>query len=296
MIDIIKLYNDFNISHSQNGHRPWIHIQCPFCGDHKQKLGYCTDPSSRYAGAYTCWRCGGKNVRKVLSTILNLPSHQVKEIIERYSGGATTYTEKKEQKKAEECHLPAGTTELTKAQRQYLIDRNFDPDYLAKTWGIKGTGPVGPYKHRIIIPIYFEHQLVSYQGRDITGKSSMKYKACPSELEKRDHKHCLYGEDLVEGDTIVVCEGVTDVWRLGPRAVATFGIKYTLMQMNLLTKYKHVFILYDNDPQAVEQAEILASFLSTYQIDCEIIDLVKGDPADLSVEDARQLMNELKGE
>ncbi len=45
--------------------------------------------------------------------------------------------------------------------------RNFDPNYLVSEWGLLSTGVLGEFKFRILAPVYFKGQLVSYQCRDL---------------------------------------------------------------------------------------------------------------------------------
>lgn len=306
MIDIIKFYEEHNIPFVTHGHKHarkgWVGTPCPFCsGNPGFHLGYCIDPESKYAGIFTCHRCGGKNTIKVISRMTSLSQAEARKIIGKYSQGAesrlrTILDKRKGPQKAGRCRLPVGTEEMAERHRNYLIKRNFDPDKLERVWGLKGTGPTGPYKHRIIIPIYYQGRLVSYQGRDITGKSDLKYKACREEDEARDHKSFLYGLDKVPGDSIVVDEGVTDTWRLGPGSVAQFGVKFTAAQIRLLLPFKRIFILFDSkedDPQAGEQAEMMAFQLYGGGREIELIDLLNGDPGDMTQGDADNLMKEL---
>jgi DNA primase len=303
MIDIIRLYDDRGVEYKLPGHKHvsagWVGVPCPFCsGNPGYHLGYCIDPGSKYAGRYVCWRCGPKKVSDVLCRILSLDKSGLRAILDIYQRNLPINFENDEGKKRERKSrliLPAGTGEMNKRHRQYLIDRKFDPDKLEKEWGLKGTGPVGPYKHRIIIPIEYKGQLVSYQGRDITGKSDMKYKACQQENEVRDHKDCLYGLDKARSNKVIVVEGVTDVWRMGPGSVATFGIKYKPSQVRLLLNFSMVFILFDPESEAQEQARKLGLELKTAGIQSELIDIGSGDPGELSEEEADYISLDLLG-
>lgn len=304
MIDIIRLYNDFGISHQTEGHKHvsagWVGIACTECsGNPGYHLGYCLDTNSKYAGKFICWRCGGKNTVKILCSILGMKPREVYPLLKKYQiGDGSIYIPEKKEKRGPGtvCKLPSGTEAMNKSHKRYLEKRSFDPDFLEREWDLKGTGPVGSYNNRIIIPIYHEGILASYQGRDITGKSGMKYKACPQEKESRDHKNCLYGLDKVRGKSVVVVEGVTDVWRLGAGAVATFGVKFKQAQVRLLLTFERVFILYDSefqDPQAGEQAKKLANSLTDGNRIVEIIELAEGDPGEMDQDDADNLMKEL---
>lgn len=301
MIDIIRLYNDRGIGYELPGHKHvsagWVGIPCPFCsGNPGFHLGYCTDPGSRYAGRFVCWRCGPKKVYDVLCRVLSMDKSGVRGLLGIYEQNfPMNFENNKEEKRERKSSLvlPPGTDKMKQNHRKYLIDRKFDPEKLEKEWGLKGTGPVGPYKHRIIIPIEHHWKLVSYQGRDITGKSDMKYKACRQEDEVRDHKDCLYGLDKTKSNRVIVVEGVTDVWRLGPGTVATFGIKYKPAQVRLLLNFAMVFILFDPESEAQEQAKKLGLELKTAGVQSELIDIFSGDPGDLSDKDAAYISKDL---
>jgi len=94
----------------------------------------------------------------------------------------------------------------------------------------------------------------------------------------------------------VVCEGVTDVWRLGDNAACTFGIEWLTEQAKLLLEYERVFILFDPEDLAQEQADKLAMLVNTLKDNtCEMI-LIPADcdPGKLSDTDARDLMTDLR--
>jgi DNA primase len=178
---------------------------------------------------------------------------------------------------------------------KYLTGRKFDAEMLERVWGLQGTGPIGDYRNRIILPIYLDGVPVSYQGRDFTGTSKIPYKACPMEQEVIHHKHILYGVDLVPGDTAVLVEGAADAWRLGPGALATFGTGFTLPQLNLFCRrFKRAFILFDPEEAAQQRADMAGALLAARRIPTEILCLTgEGDPGDLKQDDANHLMRGL---
>jgi hypothetical protein len=138
-------------------------------------------------------------------------------------------------------------------------------------------------------------EVASFQGRDITDKQFAKYKACPQEYEKIHHKHILYGKQEAWGDTGIIVEGITDVWRFGPRAAGTFGIKYTRKQLRAIRDaFDRVFILYDPEDQAQEQAEKMKAELAGYKKEVEvIIEKLEQDPGSMKQEDADHLIKQL---
>jgi hypothetical protein len=302
--DIVRLYSDHGVPYELPGHKHvsagWVGTPCPFCsGNPGFHLGYCTDPGSRYAGRFVCWRCGAKKTLEALSEILRTDLPGARYTLSHYrqiSGILDIEKQEERRERPSRLKFPAGTGPMTDRHRRYLSSRGFDPDRLESEWGLLGTGPAGDYKHRVIIPITHGRRVVSYQGRDITGKSDMKYKACRQEEELRDHKQCLYGLDRVRGDRVLVVEGVPSVWRLGPGTVGTFGVKYTPAQVALLLKKKLVFILFDPEPEAQEQARKLGTELTTGGVRSEIIEIPPGgDPGDLPDDDAQAIVRDLLG-
>lgn len=311
MIDILKLYRDFNIEYRETGHkhcRPgWVQIECPLCdGNAGYHLGYCLDIDNKFAGGFVCWRCGGHSSFQVLRAILKPPA-DVKEIIKTYrvSGhaGPSVHAEVRVVKSA--FKYPSATTALQPQHKKYLINRNFDPDYIEQEWGVLGTGPISTlsyrigkdkkvldYRNRLIIPIEWQGRVVSFQGRAITSRSKMKYLACPEEREVINLKTIIYGK--TDWKRCLVVEGVTDVWRLGFGAVSLFGIKYTLQQIRVLSKFEEVFLMFDPESQAQVQAKKIQAALNFRGVKVELLNFLETDPGDMKQDDADHLMSELK--
>jgi DNA primase len=184
--------------------------------------------------------------------------------------------------------------------QRYLLDRQFDPFKIEQEWGIKGTNHIDPYyKFRIIAPIWFNNQIVSYQARDITGQQNPPYRACRPEDEVMSHKDVLYGNDFARGTSIVVVEGITDAWRLGAGAVATFGVKWTVAQAMKIVQHPYwnkVFILYDPDDAGQAGGVALFHFLRGFMDNVELLEMSGfSDPGSMPDSEARYLMRkELK--
>ena len=290
---IIDFYQDNNVSfitgghkHAQNG---WVNTACPFCvGNAGFHLGYNVDEDF-----FTCWRCGGKSHLQIIRHFANVSWRRAAEILKQYGG--KSFVTKKQIILADETFLPSGTGDMLDRHKAYLEGRDFDADELERIWELRGTGKKGSYRNRIVAPIYRRGELISYQARDITGKADIPYKACPKEGEVVEHKNSLYGLDQVRGDSIVIVEGIVDVWRLGIGAVATFGIKFRQPQVALMRSFKNRFIFFDSDPQAIEQAEKLYFMLSSFPGYTELVDIEDSDPGDLSQRDADDIMVDLIG-
>jgi len=285
---------------SNNVGKGYIGIQCPYCDDHSNHGGF--NIEKEY---YSCHRCKGHWMPKVITTLVfqgrneRISFDQAKKIIKEYSSGESYSDPKPKEniKYASEVIFPPGTGALNERSKEYLIQRNFDPNKLASEWGLLSTGHLGSYKFRILAPIYFNSQLVSYQCRDYTGKHPVPYMGCEIEESVYNLKHMLYGFDVaVVKRKAVVVEGISDAWRLGPGAVATFSMNFMPQQVLLLAKhFDKIFIMYDEETEADRnQADKLYHQLTIgYDKDVEVLSLDSGDPGDLSNKDAKYYMREI---
>jgi len=149
------------------------------------------------------------------------------------------------------------------------------------------------YKHRILAPVYWNERMVSFQTRAINNNATPKYRACPKDREILHHKNILYGLQQYWKDRTGICvEGITDVWKLGLKAFATFGINYKPQQVTEMAKhFNRITIIFDDEPQAQEQAKKLASDLKIFGVASRII-TIEGDPGSLSINQARKLTKE----
>lgn len=302
-MDVRRFLQDYNIQFIMDGNKHctegWVNIHCPFCaGSQDYHLGI-----EQTGNGINCWRCGGHSLPAVVVKLLGLTFPEARALLKKYDGGIIS---RKRETIANvsifPLKYPSPNSPMNKAGKRYLVRRGFDPDKLEKEWGLFQTGPVSfldkiPYDHRILIPIHWNGELASFQARDITNKSSLKYLACPKRREKIHHKNILYGNqahwDMTKA--LIVVEGVPDVWRLGPSAVATFGIKYKMEQVLELAKaHKRFFVIFDDEPQAQKQAQELAVKLKTLGRWAEVVQ-IEGDPGDMAQEDADNLVKDLLG-
>lgn len=193
---------------------------------------------------------------------------------------------------------------LPALHRRYLEGRGYDPDALRAAWGLRACGPYGPRKLRLIVPVVVEGRAVTYTARDVTGLSPRRYMACPPEDEAMPIKRLLYGGDAARGRrTVVVVEGPTSVWRLGPGAVATWGTRFTPEQVAALGAWERRVVLFDSDDAGRAAAERLAWSCTALGGETRVGELTAADfgpgdgkdPADLTEERAEALMRELMG-
>ena len=155
----------------------------------------------------------------------------------------------------------------------------YDPDRMRTN--IRYTGPA------IVIPHWFEGQLVGYQERWMGERPNKLPKYTNSTDFPR--KETLFDWDSVQPNTIVVESTMTRIrlYEMGYSAVATFGAQMTPRQIQLLSTLKSVTLAQDND-QAGQRAMRKSADLLSELTYVEILpppDIEKGDLADL--EDAQ---------
>lgn len=303
-MDIQRLLSDHNIPFALPGDHHhaspgWVNVHCPFCGGQSFHLGISVDHGNCH-----CWRCGGHSLADTLCQTLHISLGQAFGIIEKYKGTSARKQQTRTEPKVSihPLRFPRPFSPLTNSGISYLSKRKFDPEQLAHDWELRQTGPAAyldgiSYGQRIIIPIHWKNEMVSFQARDITGRSELRYLACPKPRERIHHKHIVYGKQERWGDypALIIVEGPTDVWRLGFCAVAVFGIEFTIQQVLTLAKAHNQFVLlFDPEPLAQRQATKLATKLLALGRRVRI-EKLETDPGDLSQTDAKCLVKNLMG-
>jgi hypothetical protein len=253
----------------------YYRVNCPFCSDTRQRLWLNhmygqPDPSNdrRTLGWLgVCYNDGcleswarRQQLEDMCFGHLNRDQRQIKF---RVSPGVT------ESAALREVTMPGVVMRLDELgdshpARRYIIDqRGFDPDVLARDYGLAYCTEADPNypaaEGRLIIPVHMHGQLVGWQGRvpddNIDWKRSgiAKYygmRGMPKRL-------MLYNYDNARQHTFcIVTEGVTDVWAIGDPAVALLGKKIHPMQRRLLTEFENgVIMMLDPDfPEATATA------------------------------------------
>ncbi len=298
-MSIEQLLIDYHIPYQKEGHkhcRPgWANMPCPFCsGNPGLHLGVELETVW-----FTCWRCGYHRSDEAVAKLVGVSLQEARDLLKKYrSGPFVRRSSSNQHVRIKPFRLPSHCAPLDQNHRRYLIRRGFDPDALERDYKLLGTGPVSEldgisYKYRVVAPIFWDGQEVSFQARDITGKALQRYLACPKSREEVHHKHILYGRQDKWRSTGICAEGITDVWKMGPSSFAVFGIKVTMEQVLEIDRhFKRVVILFDDDPQAKEQAKRLAVKLTSLGKPVHIEE-IEGDPGGLPIEDARKLSEEL---
>jgi DNA primase len=286
---------DYDPPGSKNVGRNSIGIRCPFCGDTSNHLGIKLDTKQWF-----CWICGAGRNKGFLNLVMQLEGcsyRQAEEILKPFAHSdiGLLGTANRDEIRPLQGHfkLPfEATTEFLSTHRNYLEKRNFDPDFIYTKYQLRCVGPISKrWKLTLIAPVVYHRQMVSFLAADITRRQKKKYKNCPIEESLIPINQTLYNFDNAT-HTIIVVEGITDVWRIGDGAVALYTKHATRQQLKILSNFNRVFIMFDAD--AILNAEKLANDLAGFT-ETEIIELSEGDPADMKLDDVQHLRREIFG-
>lgn len=305
-MDILEIYRRHGVHYQTEGDRHttrgWVNCRCPFCtGSPGLHLGF-----NLQHKFFRCWRCGWHSTVDTLIELCRVSSEQARQLYYELGASGGPFVPRVD-KTSRLINLsrykrPTDVGPLRPSHKRYLAGRGFDPEKIEAEWHVCSTGPLAyldniDYRYRLFIPIVWNDREVSFQCRDVTGKSDIKYRACPLDREAMHHKNILYGRPDCWGSRVgIAVEGVTDVWRLGAQAFAVLGIEYKIEQVVLIKKFfDRIAIVFDGDRQAQRQARELSSRLDAMGVDTFIYKLDKGvDPGSMSDDDAKHLVKTLQ--
>lgn len=284
----------------KNVTKGWINILCPF-PDCLDPTNHCGISPTRF---FSCWACGRKGiVTKLVQTIEGCSWGQANALVEEYQEEISDVV-----KDIRLIEKTANTgpvlsiihrkyvEPIPEFHKNYLKGRNFNPEQIVSQYKLKAIHDLETrfWKFRLVAPIFLNKKIMNLVGIDITNNPDREpYRALSNEDAILPIKQLLYNLDNAKGDSVVLVEGITDVWRGGSGFVASFGNVLTVEQMQLLVSknFKKYYIFYD--ATAIKNAERVANQFSGLPGEVEIIELSEGDPCDLSEVQVYDLRKEL---
>jgi hypothetical protein len=142
---------------------------------------------------------------------------------------------------------------------RYLAGRGFDVGELAAAWHVlycvRANAGYPLAQDRLVIPVVRDGLWVGWQARYV-GERPWKEERLPKyvTMPGLPRNRLLYNHDLARRQPLaVVCEGPSDVWRVGPAGVALLGKTASVEQLRLLAAGwpgHPVVILLDGDAAA----------------------------------------------
>ncbi len=285
-MNITQILEQLNIPLAPERHhhvsRGWVGIDCPHCtpNSHRFRCGINT-----ISLACHCWSCG----KLSLTVTLQLSSKANHKNITQLLSHVIRYTQTTREQSKTTLKIPYGIGPLLEPHKNYLQGRGFNPKELQRLWGVQGIGPISHkgLAWRLYIPVKSEGIVVNWTARSITD-TTIRYRNAPHEWEQVPRNHLLYGEGYCS-HTVIVCEGPTDVWRIGPGAVCTFGLAYSTAQVEKISRYGVRVICFDNEPDAQTIARKLCRKLKAFPGETWNVILDSKDPGSATQEEIQQL-------
>lgn len=325
------------VTEGPNVARNDVNIRCPWCGedDPSEHMGLSRDPHRPF---YACWRNTrhrGGNPARLVARLLGCTDEAAHAIVE--AGDVTKidrYADVVSKLRQRHSASPAGAQRVSPQRRPLEMPREFRPitkqgygrtfyDYLADRGFRRIVQLVerydlrycmtGHFRYRVIVPIYDEAgALVSWTGRDVTGRSIVRYRTLsddPAKAESQGYapatinlKSTVLNADLCEGGkALFICEGPFDALKLDwcaddANAVAVFGMpesQQLAALRRLASRYAEVSVVLDADAKA-KAVEFVESLRALTRVPIRWRQLPPGvkDPAELSVQQARKFFSE----
>lgn len=291
-MNLLDFLQEHNVEYREAGDSPhvsqgWIGVICPWCGIGTDKYGLGIHTESLSA---TCWKCGKHSIVEVLKELTGEPWHVCRD----FTRGFGRLPVQQSQDRGRYC-IPGGVGPLLEPHKAYLRSRRFDPEEIIRLWSVGGIGLHSRLPWRLFIPVVGrDGRPLSWTTRALAARGTegdngyLRYVNAKPEEEAISIKSLLYGEQLAT-HAIIVVEGPTDVWRIGPGAVATFGLTVTAAQKAEIARYPLRAICFDNEPEAQRRATELCNELSTLPGKTVRVEVDAKDPGEASESEVKLL-------
>ena len=261
---------------------------CPFCGDDRSDLRLYVNAKTGFGQCFHCGR--GFSPLSFVKASEGCSGRVAKSILK----GAGDGWAKGEEEKEEEVGLitpPMCWAQDSPEAMAYLADREI-PLGVAQHFRLRYAldnieigGRLFYTKGRLIIPIFgMDGEMMSWQGRDISGKAKQRY-LFPPGFKGREY---VYNAHAIARDCcLILVEGAFDAYgwfRAGfKNVVATFGKKLSEEQLDIIRslKPKVVFVAWDSDADWLK-FELIER--CTHLFEMRIVDLGGRDADELNKE------------
>lgn len=286
--ELIRRYANLN-PETPNG---WCTTLCKVCNDAGRKGPRAGFKFDNHSIVYNCFNCGisGSYTTndKVLSDHMSqivaaydIPEFEINNVLFQNNTTTPIPTDQNPTNtypstiKLLDCFYPLtddANDDWCQYSIQYLSERQVDwksqPFYCVKYPNNKA---LNKWFGRLIIPIYYNNEVVFYQGRDLTDSAQLKY-ISPAV----NRSNILYGYHNIEeksNECLFVVEGWFDAVNLN--GVAIFGNKLTQQQINLLNRTNRTKVVipdrHGNGQLLANQALSLGWKISTLDLndDCK---------------------------
>jgi hypothetical protein len=297
---VMDIFDEFDIPKwisGKNVTAGWVEIQCPFCADHSHHCG--VDPRTEL---FSCWICHRKgHLIDLLIALTGLSFTQCNDAVSKLS---VSFAEVQEEEVKvdiagtvpvvlpERFELVTGSTNFS-LLNDYLKRRNISKDVLISARC--GVCRSGEYMNRLVIPVFYQEELVSFQAADLSGFARLGYRSAPLSMGRIND--FLYNYDKIKvGGRMIVTEGVLDAWRVGTEAVCSFTSNLTKTQIKLIKEKElnELYFCFDTELASYYKSRELAKEFEAYIPVVEVVKLPYGkDPDEVGREKIYQLIEEI---
>lgn len=294
MSSIMEVLDELGIDYARSGEHHhvrdgWLGVDCPWCPPPRGDKGRYRLGIEITSGRCNCWVSGKHSLASLLVEKAKISYKVADSLLKGVSLRRLLPKEKTRHKVSGTLIKPAGVKPMMQAHLKYLKDeRHLDPLLIEKMWNVQGIGISYPLQWRLYIPIYLNGVEVSWTTRSIGKNNPQRYISAVPAQEKFHLKDVLYGIDMVR-TTLVIVEGPTDAWNIGPGAAATLGLNYTPAQIDLMKRFPWRVVCFDNSPDAQKRADQLCDTLSLFPGRTTRICLDAEDPGSASKAEIQRL-------
>ena len=276
---ILDFLREHNVPLAPAGHRHvgrgWIGVDCVWCSPGSG--GFHLGINERW-GAVSCWKCGKHRLGETLRELTGASWNEIRDVVKGVRESAPPPEHKV--KVGGKVVYPAGYQDgLMGVHADYLKRRGFPPDEVEALWGLGSVGISPTHPWRILIPVHYRGEVVTWTTRSIDDRAEPRYLTAKPSEEKVHSREVLYGWDFCR-DTVVVVEGPLDVIAGGPGCVCGLGVNLSLAQVARIATFPKRVVCLDGDAAGRRAAAKLVEQLACF--DGETIDVVLETGKDLS--------------
>lgn len=295
--NISRFLENLGVSYKTTNSGEYVFDECFFCGK-KKKLYY--NPQSTLWHCFTCEQSG--NIVHLISKIQNISSRRA---LEKIQGGTVVRQQKKlfdsfifNQEKSEPDSIPAVT--LPVEYQNFSFSKNHVEEYkrfylylvkrgitkaMVKYFNVMFSNATD----RIIFPIYYNKEIVGWQGRAINDIIKPKALTNPVSFKK---SQVLFNYDNVKNsEYITIVEGPIDACKsFKHNPVAILGKSLSDAQVELIREMPNLKKIYDGlDPDAGREKLMQSRKLSAH-FEIYSLNIMTGDVGERSTEEVDALI------
>jgi DNA primase len=286
MFDIVTLLEKYATIVSGPSSKGEVFLaECPYCGKPSTHRTSFSVNIEKYI--WHCFRCGrGGPLTSLISFYAKIPYEAAEDMLEQPLGLRREV--KKPEEPLKECEIPPQSFFTIRANR-YLEERGIDSRTQIE-FGLYYCNQ-GRYQGRIIIPVFFNGKIITFQARTVMPDEEIRYLS-PFNAPK---SRIWFNLDSYINQDVYIVEGMFDcmkLWQEGIFAIAPLGKEISNDQMNILLdkRIKRVYLLQDQDalPELQKRWEKLSK---CFEVRIKPIIFKGEDPASMTSEQLEVVMN-----